>query len=137
MEWDAMFGKDNKPSFEQINSFINNPLWDKFNNYLSETFISSPQVEYSRCSMQRGWNLKYKKKGKSLCAAYPEKGYFKVLVVVNENDKEKNEFLIGTCCDMIKNLYKGARLFNGTKWLMYVTNDVILDDTKKLIELRA
>ncbi len=54
--------QDTKPTFEQINEFINNPLWDKLNKTLVSTYNVEPKLEYSKCSMQRGWNVKYKKK---------------------------------------------------------------------------
>ncbi len=34
------------------------------------------QLEYSKCSLKPGWNVKYKKSGKALCALYPMEDYF-------------------------------------------------------------
>ncbi len=96
--------QDTKPTFEQINEFINNPLWDKLNKTLVSTYNIEPKLEYSKCSMQRGWNVKYKKRGKSLCTLYPQEGYFKALVIVNESNRVEVDLLINTCCDYIKNI---------------------------------
>lgn len=63
MNWQDAFFQDTKPTFEQINEFINNPLWDKLNKTLVSTYNVEPKLEYSKCSMQRGWNVKYKKRG--------------------------------------------------------------------------
>lgn len=62
MEWDKLFLQENKPTHEDIDSFISNPLWEKFSKSIIETFNVNPTLEYSNCSMQRGWNIKYKKK---------------------------------------------------------------------------
>jgi len=138
MEWDNMFLKDNKPTLEQINKCVNNPLWDKLNRILIETYGISPKLEYSNCSMQRGWNMKYRKKGRNLCTTYPQVDCFKVLVVISERNKVEAEFLIETCGDTIKQLYHNTKFLNGGKWLMIeVDNVLVLEDTIRLIELRA
>lgn len=72
MDWQDMFFQDNKPTPEQIKEFINNPLWDNLNNALISTYNVEPKLEYSKCSMQRGWNVKYKK-GVNHCVLYIHK----------------------------------------------------------------
>ncbi|HBG4972428.1 TPA: DUF3788 domain-containing protein [Clostridioides difficile] len=138
MNWQDAFFKDTKPTFEQINEFINNPLWDKLNKTLVSTYSVEPKLEYSKCSMQRGWNVKYKKRGKSLCTLYPQEGYFKALVIVNESNRIEVDLLINTCCDYIKKIYNEVNFFNGSKWLMIqVDSLLVLNDMLELIKFRA
>ena len=138
MEWDNMFLQDNKPTLEQISKCVNNPTWDKLNSILIESYSVSPQLEYSNCSMQRGWNIKYRKKGRNLCTTYPQVGCFKVLVVISERNKIEADFLIETCCDTIKQLYQKAEFLNGGKWLMIEVDNVpALEDTIRLIKLKT
>ncbi|NMS89642.1 DUF3788 domain-containing protein [Clostridioides difficile] len=138
MDWQNMFFQDNKPTHEEIKEFINNPLWDKLNNALISTYNVEPKLEYSKCSMQRGWNVKYKKRGKSLCTLYPQEGSFKALVIVNERDRVEVDLFINTCCEYIKQIYSEIDFFNGSKWLMIqIDNMHVLNDTLELIKFRA
>ncbi len=137
MDWDNMFLQDNKPTLEQIEKCVNDPLWDNLNNTLIKTYGVCTKLEYSKCSMQKGWNIKYRKKGKNLCTVYPQIGCFKVLVVVSQRNEIEADLLIETCCDYIKQLYGDIKFSNGSKWLMVeVNNSSILEDIIKLIELR-
>jgi hypothetical protein len=137
MEWDKLFLKDNKPTLEDIEQFIHNPLWEKFSNYMVENFHVEPVLEYSKCSMQPGWNIKYKKKGKNLCTIYPEAGYFKALVVSSERNQVESDLLIQTCSHKVQKVYQNVKYLNGTKWLMMdVDAESILEDMERLIEIR-
>lgn len=138
MDWQDMFFQDNKPTPEQIKEFINNPLWDNLNNALISTYNVEPKLEYSKCSMQRGWNVKYKKRGKSLCTLYPQEGSFKALVIVNESNRVEVDLFINTCCDYIKQIYSETDFFNSSKWLMIqIDNISVLNDTLELIKFRT
>ena len=138
MEWDKQFIKDNKPTLDDIERFIQNPLWERFSKFMAETFQVNPVLEYSKCSMQPGWNIKYKKKGKNLCTIYPEAGYFKALVVSSERNQVESDLLIQTCSHKIQELYQNGKYLNGTKWLMIdVDEELILEDIERLIELRV
>ncbi len=137
MDWENMYLQSNKPTFSQIGEYINSPLWQELNDALNMTYNVIPQIEYSKCSMQRGWNVKYKKKGKSLCTLYPEQDYFRALIVINERHVEVDLF-VETFCDYIKKLYRDTKFFNGSKWLMIdIKESITLEDVKELISIRA
>lgn len=73
-------------------------------------------MEYSRCSMQAGWNIKYKKGGKSLCTLYPMQGYFIALVVVGSHELMEAEFLMPQCSDYVQTVFKNTKTGNGQKY---------------------
>ncbi len=58
MDWNALYSNEKFPSPEQVTEYINNPLWTDFNNRIQSTYRTRPCMEYSRCSMQAGWNIK-------------------------------------------------------------------------------
>ena len=94
-------------------------------------------MEHSRCSMQAGWNIKYKKDGKSLCTLYPMQGYFIALVVVGSRELTEAEFLMPQCSDYVQTVFKNTKIGNGQKWLMLDVRDRgIMDDVFSLINLR-
>lgn len=57
MDWNALYSNEQPPSLEQVTKYINNPLWIDFNNRIQFTYRTRPCMEYSRCSMQAGWNI--------------------------------------------------------------------------------
>ena len=78
------FEKATQPTESELREFMNTPLFDGLNGYLRETYKVNPKYAYSSCAMDkniwRGWNIKYQKRGKSLCTIYPQEGYFMALI---------------------------------------------------------
>ena len=85
MDWNLLYSNVTPPTWEQVTEYIGSPLWAEFNERIQSAYQIKPCMEYSRCSMQAGWNIKYKKGGKSLCTLYPMQGYFIALVVVGSH----------------------------------------------------
>ena len=82
-----VFTKEKQPSEGEINDFVGpeiSALFFDLDNHLRERYKINPKFAYSSCAMDnniwRGWNIKYKKSGKSLCTIYPQQGYFLVLI---------------------------------------------------------
>lgn len=137
MEWFDLYGSNNEPDEKQIEEFINNPLWNELNKFIKDSYDVSPQKSYSVCSMQAGWNIKYKKSGKSLCTLYPMEGYFIALVVTSSKQADETEALIPSCTKYVHDLYNNTSYYNGGKWLMIEVRDKeILEDVKSLVNVR-
>ena len=137
MDWNVLYSNEKSPSLEQVTEYINNPLWIDFNNRIQSAYRIEPCVEHSCCSMQAGWNIKYKKGGKSLCTLYPMQGYFIALVVVGSHELMEAEFLMPQCSDYVQTVFKNTKTGNGQKWLMLDVRDRgIMDDVFRLINLR-
>ena len=137
MDWNVLYSKEKSPSLEQVAEYINNSLWTDFNNRIQSTYRTRPWMEHGRCSMQAGWNIKYKKGGKSLCTLYPMQGYFIVLVVVGSREFTEAEFLMPQCSDYVQTVFKNTKTGNGQKWLMLDVRDrEIMDDVFRLINLK-
>ncbi len=143
MLWNELFDKEHEPSNEQIAEFLDTPLWDDLSNHLQQVYKVKPKKEYSGCAMDegvwKGWNVKYKKNGKSLCTLYPKQGYFLSLITVSEKDAVEADLLISLCCDYTKDLYNRGEFKNhyGKMMGFEVTSEEILRDLKNLIPLRA
>ena len=137
MEWNLMYSIGKKPTWNQINEFINNTLWTDLNSRIQMNYQIEPIIEYSRCSMQSGWNIKYKKSGKSLCTLYPMSGYFIVLIVIGNREMQEAEFLIPQCSSYVQDMFKNTKTGQGQKWLMLdVRDQETIDDVFALISLR-
>lgn len=138
MEWSKEFSMEIKPDPQQISAFIDNPLWEEMNEFLKNNYSVSPDYSYSRCSAQPGWNVKYKKGGKSLCTLYPMDGYFIALVVVGSKEVSEVEMILPSCTEYVQELYKNTDSVPSMgMWLMInVTDSEILEDVKNLIQIR-
>ena len=137
MEWSSLYQNGKPPTFEQVAEYIDCSLWSNMNSRLQTDYQVEPVMDYSCCSMQRGWNIKYRKKGKSLCTLYPMSGYFIALVVIGDKEMQEAEFLIPRCSSYVQDVFKNTKSGQGQKWLMIEVRDaVVIDDVLALISLR-
>lgn len=137
MEWSLLYSDEKPPTFEQVANYIDCSLWSEMNHRLQTVYQIEPVMEYSHCSMQRGWNMKYKKSGKSLCTLYPMPGYFIALVVIGNKEMQEAELLIPRCSSYVQDVFKNTKSGQGQKWLMIDVRDTeMIDDSLALISLR-
>jgi len=138
MEWYKLYGENKEPSFKNIDKYINSELWVSLNEFIKEAYRISPILSYSSCSGQPGWNIKYKKSGKSLCTLYPMEGFFIALVVIGNKEIPETEMILPSCSKYIQDLYKNTPFSLGGKWLMInVKNKKILEDIETLVKIRV
>lgn len=136
MEWRELYPPDNPPGIEEISARVASPLWSELCAF-AEKLSSPPRMEYSKCSSAPGWNMKYKKGGRSLCTLYPREGGFACMVVIGAREQSRAELLLTTCDPSIQELYERINACNGAHWLMIdVTSPKILEDVKALMTLR-
>ncbi|NLI22826.1 MAG: DUF3788 domain-containing protein [Clostridiales bacterium] len=138
MTWNERFTRDYQPSLREMETHIGNPLWASCREQLESRYGIQPRVEHSRCSGAPGWNVKYRKGGRSLCTLYPGEGAFTALVSVSAPEATEAEAILPACTDHVRTLYRNARPLNGSRWLMVeVTDGDILRDVLWLIALRV
>ena len=138
MNWLEAYPKSEEPTLEQIEQFIQSPLWNGLCSWAEGAYSIAPKVEYSTCSGAPGWNVKYKKSGRALCTLYPDRGQFTALVTIGAKEATEAELLLPTCSDYIRELFARTQMFNGARWLMiHITDAQVLADVKKLIRLRV
>ena len=105
---------------------------------IKATYRCSEKIEYSACSMERGWNIKFKKAGKTLCTIYPRESYFTVMIVVGKKEKAAVESILPECTPDLQEIYHQTREGNGQRWLMIdlEDNDGIYRDILRLVQIR-
>ncbi|MCX4339565.1 MAG: DUF3788 family protein [Lachnospiraceae bacterium] len=75
---------------------------------IKTAYHCTEKIEFSSCSWENGWNVKFKKSGKSLSTVYPRDGYFTVLVVIGEKQKKALMILFAEAKAMIGRNNGGA-----------------------------
>lgn len=126
------------PTLEELGEYVGNPVFGEFCKEIQETYKTESRMEYSKCSWEPGWNVKYKKSGKSLCTIYLREQYFTVLVVIGRKEKERAEELLLTCAPVLQQIYEETKEGNGQRWMMIDLEDAdeVYHDVLRLIELR-
>ena len=127
------------PEIQAFADYIRNPLFERLCTDMEEHYHIKPRVEFSRCSWEYGWNIKFKKSGKSLCTLYPRENYFTVLVVVGAKERERVEAILPGLSLEIQKIYRETKEGNGQRWLMIDLEDEekIYADIRALIDIRA
>lgn len=127
------------PSLEEIAEAVRNPLFEMFCAKVKETYGVSEKIEFSSCSMEPGWNVKFKKSGKTLCTIYPREAYFTVMVVVGRKEKEAVEDMLPGSSAKVREIYQQTREGNGQRWLMIDLEDPddSYEDVLRLIKIRS
>lgn len=126
------------PTLEEIGEMVGNPLFRRFCFEIKEEYKCAEKIEYSACSLEPGWNVKFKKSGRTLCTIYPRELYFTVMVVVGRKEKERVEETLPECCTQIRELYERTKEGNGQRWLMIDLEDAdeVYRDVSGLIRIR-
>ncbi len=138
MNWNELYGSGNRPEQEEIDGYVASPLWGELRGFLEGRYGVAPAAEYSRCGMAPGWNVKYKKGGRSLCTLYPREGGFDCLIVIGAREEAGAGLALPACTPYVRELYRAAKPLNGGRWLMIAVDaPEILEDVKRLIQVRA
>lgn len=126
------------PTLEEVGEYVRNDVFEKFCRVIKETYKTSEKIEFSACSLERGWNVKFKKAGKSLCTIYPRESFFTVLVVIGNKEKEAVEAILPELTHQVREIYHKTEEGNGQRWLMIPVEDEdsVYEDVLRLIAIR-
>lgn len=130
--------KNSRPTIEEISEYVRNSVFMQFCLEMKNTYQCSEKIEYSACSWEKGWNIKFKKAGKTLCTIYPKECYFTVMIVVGSKEKASVEAILPECTAELQKIYHQTKEGNGQKWLMIDLEDKenLYNDLLRIIQIR-
>lgn len=130
--------KNSCPSLEEIGQYVGKPAFIKFCSEMRSRYQCSEKLEFSSCSWEKGWNIKYRKAGKTLCTIYPRELYFTVMVAVGQKEKEAVQAVLEECTPQLQDIYERTREGNGQRWLMIDLEEEggLYQDVFRLISIR-
>lgn len=138
LPWDVVWPQQMKPGLSDIGAWVNNPAFEALLAWMEKTYRVEPSVEFSKCSLDKGWNVKYKKGSKSLCVLYVRPGWFTAMVTLGAKQVAELEVLLPTFSAAFRKLYEKTPLFNGGKWLTVdVKKPEQLEEVQRLILMKA
>ncbi len=136
--WTQLFPMDRKPSVEELDQYADNPLWPELRQYLKDAYGAEPRMDYSRCGLEPGWNVKFKKGSKALATVYLRPGYVTAMVSVAPKDEDAAEGVLLTCTEYTRTLYRNTASSKMGRWMMIdLTSPEVLEDFKALLALRV
>lgn len=138
MKWTQLFPMNREPSMEELDRYADNPLWPELRQYLKAAYGAEPRMDYSRCGLEPGWNVKFRKGSKSLATVYFRPGYVTAMVSVSPKDEAGAEEVLLACTEYTRTLYQNTASSKMGRWLMMdLTFPEILEDIKALLALRV
>ena len=85
------------PLLEEIGEYVNNPVFNQFCAEVKTKYKCKEKIEFSSCSWEYGWNVKFKRRGKAF-ARYILK--MDILLCWLLSDKKKNRQLSLFCINV-------------------------------------
>lgn len=130
--------KNNPPAIEAISEYVRNPVFVQFCSEIKNTYKCNEKIEYSSCSWEKGWNIKFKKAGKTLCTVYPRECNFTIMIVIGTKEKAFVEAILPECTVELSDIFHNTKEGNGQKWLMIDLEDKgdLYKDVLRLIQIR-
>lgn len=136
MRWHELYPQSAQPTMGEIAAWVDSPLFRDFLAWMEARELTAT-VEYSRCGMDPGWNVKGKKKSRAICALYPRQGFFTCMVVLGPRLVPLAQGLMEECAPETQRLFAQTPLFQGSVWMVLdVTDQASLEDAKRLAQLK-
>lgn len=137
-DYERMIDEARAPSEEDIIDFIGEPAkgaWVEMTRFINEHYNIAPEMVFGRAKY--GWEVRYRRGGKTLCALTPEKGAVRVLIVFGKQESEKALSMRSELSPKMYKLIEETEQLHDGRWLwirLFATKDA--EDVKKLLPLK-
>jgi hypothetical protein len=109
------------------------PLWEKMIQFIYDNYEMT--VEFSYGGKNYGWNLWYRKSGKSLVSLFPQRGSLVAQVVLGKDQTE--QALAMKFCKSVDKLVRETPQLHDGKWLFIPVKTLTeAKDVEKLLLLK-
>ena len=136
-EYQRMMDGTHLPSEEEIADFIGEPAkgaWVKLMRFLRENYDIVPEMIFGG---KHGWDVRYRKSGKTLVALTPEKGAVRILIVLGREESEKALAMRKELSPKMYKLIEDTKQLHDGRWLwirLFQTKDA--EDVEKLLPIK-
>ncbi len=132
----SLLDKAQQPTPQDIEKTLGSarPLWEALTRFLAEAYPEIPP-ELSYGGKKYGWNLWYRKSGKSLLSLFPNEGYFVAQIVLgNAQVAQALELALGQA---VGTLLRETPQFHDGRWLFIpVRTAQDAEDVKLLLQVK-
>jgi len=124
--------KDHEPSADEVLVALgaSGPLWERLVRFIADTYQMPGEWSYG--GKKYGWNLWYRKGGKSLTSLFPQEGYLVAQVVLGREEGERALAL--SLGNHVGQMLRDAPLLHDGRWLFIpVTSETDTADVEQLL----
>lgn len=126
------------PSLELIHSHIGPQAleaWLQLTRFADKNYDHQSEIIYG--GKNYGWNLRYRKGGKTLFSMFPEKDCFTVLLVLGQKEIGVYKDREDKFGESFKSVYESASQFHDGRWLWIKVHSVEgINDIEKMILIK-
>jgi hypothetical protein len=125
------------PAEREITDFISEPAkeaWVKLRRFLKENYDIVPEMMFDK---KHGWDVRYRKSGKTLITLTPEKSAVRVLMVLGREESEKALSMRNELSSKMYELIENTKQLHDGRWLwirLFQTKDA--QDVEKLLPIK-
>ena len=137
-DYSRMIDKEHKPTEKEIMDFIGEKAkesWLEMRRFIEDNYEIMPETVFYGANY--GWNVRYRKSGRTLCSFFPEKGGFSVLIVLGRKESEEALSIRNKLSSRIYKLLENTKQLHDGRWLwIRLTTTHDMDDIKKLLKIK-
>ncbi|WP_438496143.1 DUF3788 domain-containing protein [Paenibacillus sp. IHBB 3054] len=130
--------KEVVPTEEQIYSFIGaeaKQAWIELSRFAEQNYDHQPELNFG--GKNYGWNVRYRRSGKTLFTMFPEKEGFTVLLVLGKKEIEAYTGKMEEFGAYFKSVYEAAAQFHDGRWLWIKVHSIDeLKDIEQMILIK-
>jgi len=136
-EYQRMMDGTHTPVEKEITNFIGEPAkgaWVKLRRFLKENYDIPPEMIFNK---KHGWDVRYRKSGKTLITLTPEKGAVRILIVLGREESAKALSMRNELSPKLYKLIENTKQLHDGRWLwirLLQTNDA--EDIEKLLPIK-
>jgi hypothetical protein len=126
------------PDEEEISDFIQDSgaveAWKELRSFLRDSYDMTPEMIFDK---KQGWDVRYRKSGKTLVTLTPEKGSVRILLVLGREESAKALSMQKELSPKMYKLIEDTKQLHDGRWLwirLYSARDA--EDVKKLLPLK-
>lgn len=138
MSFERMLDKEHTPTREDIFNYLGKDAveaWNEITSFLADKYNFEPETVFG--GKKYGWEVRYRRSGKTLCALHPEKGAFTILIVLGRKEVEHALAELNEFSPDISAIITGAKQYHDGRWLwIRILNKDNNEDIKRLLQIK-
>ncbi len=127
--------KEHQPTPEEISAALGpvQPLWERLTRFISDAYEMPGELSYG--GKKYGWNVWYRKSGKTLASLYPQEAHFVAQVVLGREQAEK-AFALELGENVGRALRESPQLHDGRWLFIQVRTERDMEDIQQLLQIK-
>ncbi|MBZ0290237.1 MAG: DUF3788 domain-containing protein [Anaerolineae bacterium] len=127
--------KEHCPTAQEIRDALGSayPLWDTLTRFILDNYDMPGELSFG--GKKYGWNLWYRRSGKSLVSLYPQQGFFVAQIVLGKEQVEKvGQLKLG---ENVKTVFDQTPQLHDGRWLFIkISTEEDVRDIQQLLQVK-